>query len=376
MAETILELQDVSKSFGDYKAVTDVSLMIEKGEFIAIMGPSGCGKTTTLRMIAGLDTPTKGQIRLWNRDVSQDAPWERDTPLVWQNYALFPFMTVHRNVEFGLKQRGMPTRERAAKAEEWMTRMGIAQFSARMPGQLSGGQKQRVALARALATEPQILLLDEPLSALDPHLKVSMQAELVRLHRELGITFVCVTHSHSEAVAMADRVVIMNRGSVQQVGPPREIHRRAQNRFVAEFLGASNILDVTVSGRKGNEIVAESRFGILRIPAGGHPDFAPGHPLALVVATDQVELSRTPDQRNNQIHGRIATLEVLGASITAIVDVGHGTLLKSQLSSRDREADALAIGDEVYVSWSPNRGYIVAGEAETPTALPDRIAVR
>lgn len=359
MSVTILELDGVSKSFAKHQAVSNVSLSIQKGEFVALMGPSGCGKTTTLRMIAGLDAPSEGQIRLWGRDVSSDAPWSRDTPLVWQSYALFPFMTVRRNVEFGLKQRGMTARDRAAKASEWLTRMGISAFADRMPSQLSGGQRQRVALARALATEPELLLLDEPLSALDPHLKISMQTELVRLHRELGITFVCVTHSHSEAFAMADRVVIMDKGAVQQVGTPQHIHRRAENRFVAEFLGASNICDVTVSGVEGAEIVTQSILGTLRVADAG--DVAPrvGDAQTLVVAMDRIEITRTATTTTNQVSGRIATLEVMGASITAVIETEAGALLKSQLSSREMEADPLAIGDAVFASWQPASGYLV-----------------
>lgn len=359
MSVTILELDGVSKTFAKQQAVSSVSLTIQKGEFVALMGPSGCGKTTTLRMIAGLDTPSEGQIRLWGRDVSNDAPWSRDTPLVWQSYALFPFMTVRRNVEFGLKQRGMAARMRAEKAEEWLTRMGIAAFADRMPSQLSGGQRQRVALARALATEPELLLLDEPLSALDPHLKISMQTELVRLHRELGITFVCVTHSHSEAFAMADRVVIMDKGAVQQVGAPQAIHKRAENRFVAEFLGASNIIDVTVTGNDGHEITMDSPLGTLKTSASGQTVPDAGEKLALVVAMDRVEITRTAPSCDNQVAGRIATLEVMGASITAIIETEGGALLRSQLSSRDIEADPLAIGDPVFASWQPASGYLV-----------------
>lgn len=360
MSVTILELDGVSKSFDKQSAVSDVSISVQKGEFIALMGPSGCGKTTTLRMIAGLDAPTEGQIRIWGRDVSQDAPWRRDTPLVWQSYALFPFMSVRRNVEFGLKQRGMIAKDRAAKADEWLERMGIEAFAERMPHQLSGGQRQRVALARALATEPELLLLDEPLSALDPHLKVSMQTELVRLHRELGITFVCVTHSHSEAFAMADRVVIMDKGTVQQVGAPQQIHRRADNRFVAEFLGASNILDVKVLSADASGVTADSAIGRLRTQAPPPKLVQADDALSLVVAMDRVEIAKSSSGAFNQVPGRIAMLEVMGASITAIVETEGGVMLRSQLSSRDMENNPLVVGDTVVASWDPASAYFVA----------------
>jgi spermidine/putrescine transport system ATP-binding protein len=246
MTSAMLELDGLEKRFGNTVAVADVSFSVLKGEFVAIMGASGCGKTTTLRMIAGLDKPTAGEIRLWGRRLNDDEPWERDTPLVWQSYALFPFLSVRKNVEFGLKQRGLPAPARRAKADEWLARLGIAELAERSTDQLSGGQRQRVALARALVLEPEMLLLDEPLSSLDPHLRVRMQAELVRLHRELKITFIYVTHHQSEAFAMADRVVIMNEGRIQQIGSPQEIFRRPLNRLVAEFIGANNILPGTI----------------------------------------------------------------------------------------------------------------------------------
>ena len=200
-----------------------IDLEIAEGEFIALMGPSGCGKTTTLRMIAGLEEPTSGEVRLAGERVNERKPWKRDTPMVWQSLALFPHLSVRGNVEFGLKMRGLRAKERRARTLKWLEQVGIADFANRNIAQLSGGERQRVALARALVTEPQILLLDEPLSALDPHLRVRMQAEITLLQRRLGITFVYVTHNQSEAFAMASRVVIMDHGLIQQIGAPREV---------------------------------------------------------------------------------------------------------------------------------------------------------
>ena len=225
MSERLVEFDGVVKRFGDVTAVERMHLEIHKGEFLAIMGSSGCGKTTTLRMLAGLDTPSDGEIRLTGQRMNEVKASERDTPMVWQTLALFPFLNVIKNVEFGLKMRGLDAPARNKKAREWLERLEIEEFAERDISQLSGGQRQRVALARALVTEPEILLLDEPLSALDANLVVRMQGVLSRLQKELGITFVYVTHSQSEAFAMADRVVIMSKGRIEQIGTPKEVYR-------------------------------------------------------------------------------------------------------------------------------------------------------
>jgi spermidine/putrescine transport system ATP-binding protein len=218
MSKPLVVFDKVVKRFDDFVAVKQMDLEIGQGEFVAIMGPSGCGKTTTLRMLAGLEAPSEGEIRLDGRVMNDVKPHERDTPMVWQSLALFPFLNARENVEFGLKMRGMDAIKRRDKALTWLDRLGMSEFAERDISTLSGGQKQRVALARSLVTEPQILLLDEPLSALDAHLVIRMQSVLTNLQRELGITFVYVTHSQSEAFAMADRVVIMSNGEVAQVG--------------------------------------------------------------------------------------------------------------------------------------------------------------
>jgi spermidine/putrescine transport system ATP-binding protein len=357
MTATLLEIDRVAKRYGDQTVVHDVSLAITKGEFVALMGPSGCGKTTTLRMIAGLEKPDSGEIRISGRRVNDDPAWARDTPMVWQSYALFPFLSVRRNVEFGLKQRRTPAAERRRKAGEWMERMGIAQLAERSSSQLSGGQRQRVALARALATEPEILLLDEPLSALDPHLKVKMQSELVRLHRELGITFVCVTHSPSEAFAMADRVVIMNAGRMEQVGTPRDIYRRASTRFVAEFIGGSNLIEGSVR-RDGSGIgaIIDTALGSIRTADTGD---VTGDRATLVLAADRIAVSRLAQGRENEVGGRVATLEFVGSAVTVFIETAGGVELLAQLSSRDLDAMPLAVGDAVYASWPADAGHLL-----------------
>ena len=221
MSEPLVVFDGVVKRYGSITAVKHMDLTIDKGEFVALMGPSGCGKTTTLRMLAGLEQPSEGEVRIAGRVMNDVAAHERDTPLVWQSLALFPFLNVRQNVEFGLRMRRVDAPERRRRAIEWLERMGLKGFDDRRIDQLSGGQRQRVALARSLVTEPEMLLLDEPLSALDAHLVIRMQGVLTRLQRELGITFVYVTHSQSEAFAMADRVVIMGDGEISQSGLPR-----------------------------------------------------------------------------------------------------------------------------------------------------------
>ena len=359
MAAPMIEIDRVAKHYGEHVAVADVSFSIAKGEFIALMGPSGCGKTTTLRMLAGLDQPTAGEIRLWGRRLNDEAPWKRDAPLVWQSYALFPFLSVRKNVEFGLKQRGVAASVRKQKSDEWMERLGIAQFAERGVDQLSGGQRQRVALARALVLEPEMLLLDEPLSALDPHLRVRMQAELVRLHRQLGITFICVTHSHSEAFAMANRVVIMNEGRIQQIGTPQEIYRRAANRFVAEFVGGNNILAGTVQEVAGGKVTIAGPVGTVVAPAPQDRTLAAGEAVTLVVPADRIRLGAEAGQGGNEVPARITTVEFVGSSVTVFLETDGGAELNMQRSLHDMEATPLEVGQPVVARWSADEGFFV-----------------
>jgi spermidine/putrescine transport system ATP-binding protein len=256
----------VRKSYGDSVAVKHLDLEIARGEFVAIMGPSGCGKTTTLRMLAGLEAPSAGTIEIGGRVMNDVPAHQRDTPLVWQSLALFPFLNVRENVEFGLRMRGVSEPERRTRSLMWLERLGLKGFEKRRIDQLSGGQRQRVALARSLVTEPQMLLLDEPLSALDAHLVIRMQGVLTKLQKELGITFVYVTHSQSEAFAMADRVVIMDHGEIAQIGDPKEVYRTPRNRFVAEFVGRNNILAGRVEG--GVFTLGETRSPLPGAPTG------------------------------------------------------------------------------------------------------------
>lgn len=356
MSVVMLELDDLHKSFGESKAVDGVSLTVNKGEFIAIMGPSGCGKTSLLRMIAGLDTPTRGEIRLWKRRINEEPAWERDAPLVWQSYALFPLMSVQKNVEFGLKQRGVPKDRRIKKAQEWMERMGILEFAHRRTDQLSGGQRQRVALARALANEPEMLLLDEPLSALDPHLRIRMQAELVRLHRELNITFIYITHSQSEAFAMADRVVVMNQGKIQQVAAPQEMYKAPANRFVAEFIGGKNIFSGEL--RKGADGLRFSTAHREISVVDEHTD-AFDKPAYLVVPADRIELSSQPLGTGNEIRAQISTVEIMGSNATLHLESDAGEELQVQTTMRELDSNDFQVGTAVIARWQAQDGLLL-----------------
>ena len=348
MTDPLVILSGVVKRFGDFTAVHRLDLEIAAGEFIAIMGPSGCGKTTTLRMIAGLEAPTEGEVRISGRLMNDVPVHERDTPMVWQSLALFPFLNARENVEFGLRMRGIGGAERRRRAAQWLERLEIGELAERNVETLSGGQRQRVALARALVTEPQILLLDEPLSALDAHLIIRMQAVLTRLQRDLGITFVYVTHSQSEAFALADRIAIMSRGRIVQVGRPREIYRAPANRFVAEFVGRNNLLRGTSRGD-----VIETALGVF--PAACLP--AAGKPATLVVAADLVRISAAPSE--GAIPCTLISEEFVGATVTLFLEAADGTELKVQLTERALGDLNPHAGGRFHLSWPDDAGHVL-----------------
>lgn len=358
MSEPLLVLDKVVKRFGNHVAVDGVDLQITKGEFLAIMGPSGCGKTTTLRMIAGLELPSEGEIRLNGTRMNEFKPWQRDTPLVWQNLALFPHLNVLRNVEFGLKMRRVGGRERRDRAMNWLERMGLAQYANRNIAQLSGGERQRVAIARALVTEPEILLLDEPLSALDAHLRVRMQSEITQLQKQLGITFAYVTHNQSEAFAMASRVAIMNGGQIQQIGSPREVYRAPANHFVAEFVGSNNILTGTVCLSSNDRVTVDTKHGSFVVPT---PDPAPakGDVLELMISADLATVSDTAGEYENMITGELISEEFIGSVITLYIDIGESTVFRVQKQQHELDALGYTAGSKLFASWRPEDTYIL-----------------
>lgn len=368
MADTkpLVEFDSVSKHFGDFTAVDDVSFEIDRGEFIALMGPSGCGKTTSLRMLAGLETPDVGEIRIDGRRMNDVKANDRDTPMVWQSLALFPFLNVRDNVEFGLKMRGMDATGRRQKSQEWLEKMEIAEFATRDISQLSGGQRQRVALARALVTEPELLLLDEPLSALDAHLVIRMQQVLTRLQKELGITFVYVTHSQSEAFAMADRVIIMGEGRIAQLGTSKDIYRAPQNRFVAEFVGRNNIVSGSISKIDKSLITVDTPAGVFKTktPAGFRAGV--GSAISFSVSADFVTLhTKRPAAKagENSVEVTLISEEFIGSVVTLFFESADGTEFKCQLQERELGKVDLISGAGFFLSWPANRSHVLEDTA-------------
>jgi spermidine/putrescine transport system ATP-binding protein len=359
MTEALLVLDDVVKRFGEHEAVRGVSLEIARGEFIALMGPSGCGKTTTLRMIAGLEEPSEGEIRLNGERVNERKPWERDTPMVWQSLALFPHLNVVKNVEFGLRMRKVRGKERRERAMKWLDQVGIAHYANRNIAQLSGGERQRVALARALVTEPPILLLDEPLSALDAHLRVRMQSEITQLQRKLGITFVYVTHNQSEAFAMASRVAIMNEGRIQQIGAPRKVYRAPANRFVAEFIGANNIIAGRAETVNGGRIRMDTAHGHFEVAAPADRSIAQGDPVNLVVSADRVALPAEQAGHENAISGTVISEEFVGSVVTLYLDIGQDAVFRVQKQAHELDAIEIETGQTLSASWRADDTYIL-----------------
>lgn len=358
--DALVSFEGVVKRFGDFVAVQKMDFEIKRGEFLAIMGSSGCGKTTTLRMLAGLDAPSEGVIRLSGKPINDLPTWSRDTPMVWQSLALFPFLNVRENVEFALKMRGVGKAERRRRAEQWLDRMQIMEFADRNIAQLSGGQRQRVALARSLVVEPEILLLDEPLSALDAALKVRMQSVLKNLQRETGITFVYVTHSQSEAFSMANRVVIMSRGLIEQIGTPQEIYRTPRTKFVANFLGSSNVFAGTLKPGADGGMQIDSKAGRLAIGASGGGGVA-GQAATLTILDTKTHLSAAePPQGMNAVPVRVIGEEFVGATATIYLETPEGQEIRVQ-KGHDELADLqLEIGQSLFAWWRPEDGHLIA----------------
>jgi spermidine/putrescine transport system ATP-binding protein len=362
--DTLVSFEGVIKRFGSFVAVQKMDFEIKKGEFLAIMGSSGCGKTTTLRMLAGLEAPSEGVIRLSGKPINHLPTWQRDTPMVWQSLALFPFLNVRENVEFALKMRGVGKAERRKRAEQWLDRMQILEFSERNIAQLSGGQRQRVALARSLVVEPEILLLDEPLSALDAALKVRMQSVLKNLQRETGITFVYVTHSQSEAFSMADRVVIMSRGVIEQIGTPQEIYGAPRTRFVADFLGSSNIFTGKVHQASDDGVELDTPDGRISLTAGRATHLRQGDAATLTVLDTKTHLSvDRPAGRANVVPVRVIGEEFVGATATVYLETAKGHEIRVQKSHDELSGLPLDIGRELFAHWSPADSHLVSEAA-------------
>ena len=359
-SEPLVVFDRVAKRFGDSVAVEPMDLEIRKGEFLAIMGSSGCGKTTTLRMLAGLEAPSEGEIRLAGQRINDLPTWQRDTPMVWQSLALFPFLTVRENVEFSLRMRGVGKAERRQRADKWLERLQIGEFADRNVAHLSGGQRQRVALARSLVTEPEILLLDEPLSALDAHLKVRMQAVLSNLQRELGITFVYVTHSQSEAFSMADRVVIMSRGRIEQIGAPAgNLPLAADARSSPSSSAPRTSLPAGWPSRPAAAFWSKPRPAPSR--SERRPALRPGDEATFVVSDDRIQLSGTRPAAGNALEATVIAEEFVGATAIVHLEGASGQELRAQKSHDELARLTLSPGAKVWMSWGPEAGHVLPG---------------
>jgi spermidine/putrescine transport system ATP-binding protein len=352
-----VDLQSISKRFGNVTAVDSVSLSVMGGEFLTLLGPSGCGKTTLLRMIAGFELPDSGRIVLGGRDVSQLPPHRRDVTTVFQQYALFPHLNVFDNVAFGLRRRQVAREKVGARVGAALEMVRLSGLDQRRPGDLSGGQQQRVALARALVVEPRVLLLDEPLAALDLKLRRQMQIELKGLQRRLGISFLYVTHDQEEALTMSDRIVVMNAGRVEQVGRAEEIYERPQTEFVAGFIGLSNIIEGTVEEVTGP--ISVVRVGEARVGAQADT-VVPGERVRVLIRPEKISVMSVAAP--GTLSGKIDAATYLGESTQWLVTIDTGQILTVLEQNREPYQAAQArIGQTVSVSWEPESAVILKG---------------
>jgi spermidine/putrescine transport system ATP-binding protein len=359
----LLEVQNVTRRFGSMVAVDGVSLSIEAGEFFTLLGPSGCGKTTLLRMIAGFDAPDGGRIVLEGKDLTGVPPERRNVRTVFQSYALFPHMTVAANVAFPLKMARTPATQLSTKVDEALRDVQLEALAARYPHELSGGQRQRVAIARALVTHPALMLLDEPLAALDAKLREQMQIELINLQKEVGITFVYVTHDQSEALALSHRIAVMNHGRVEQLGEPSRIYSFPENRFVADFIGQCNILDATVQRVDGGAADVELA-GIGAARAVVESGLRAGARGALALRPEKVAINPSGQPRtggDNHLSGKVTDFLYLGDVTIYRVALASGQQIEAmRANSASGRARFFEVGDAVDVTWTVDAGHFLA----------------
>jgi len=360
-ARPYITFENVTKQFGDFTAVDNLSLNIYECEFFALLGASGCGKSTLLRMLAGFENPTSGRILLDGQDLSGIPPYRRPVNMMFQSYALFPHMTVESNIAFGLKQDGMPKDQIASRVAEMLKLVRLEQFAKRKPHQLSGGQRQRVALARSVAKRPKVLLLDEPLGALDKKLREATQFELMDLQQDLGLTFVVVTHDQEEAMTMADRIAIMDKGEVMQIATPAEIYEAPASRFVADFVGSVNMLEGTVASRTGNSVVLTGGSGA-QISVENAGEAETGAKVAFAIRPEKIKVSsrRPDDTSKNAMEGEIWDLAYLGDMTVYHIKLDDGQVVKaSALNSARVAEDQLTWSDRAWISFAPDAGVVL-----------------
>lgn len=370
MKQTLLSLRNLTKQFDGKKVLDSLDLEILDGEFITLLGPSGCGKTTLLRMMAGFEHADAGTITLSGQDLTHTPPENRPLNTVFQNYALFPHMSVFDNVAYGLKMEKRPKAEIQQRVKDALTMVQLEDFAKRKPHQLSGGQQQRVAIARAVIKRPKLLLLDEPLSALDYKLRRTMQVELKRLQRELGITFVFVTHDQEEALSMSDRVVVLKDGRIQQLGTPREVYERPANLFTARFVGETNFFPGRVDATNGDDTITVDVFGLKR--SFRKPDFAVtrGQELHVLLRPEDIRVLAPED--HDGVAGEVVERNYKGSTLDSVIHLQDGTeVLASEFFDEDDPAFDYRLGEPVRVSWVDGWEWLLPQEAAAEEASVD-----
>jgi len=356
----VIQLDHLSKRYGDFVAVNDVNFAIASGEFFAMLGPSGCGKTTTLKMIAGFEQPTSGRVMLDGVDVSAEPPYKRNVNTVFQQYALFPHMSVFDNVAFGPRSKKAKEHDVRRSVMEMLEVVRLVDFAQRKPAQLSGGQQQRVALARALVNYPSALLLDEPLAALDLKLREAMQIELKRIQREVGISFVFVTHDQSEALTMSDRIAVMRQGVVEQIGTPSEIYRSPASLFVAGFIGSANLLPGIVTSLDGADLVVKLEIGsTVKVAMGGRDIFSVGSKVSVMLRPERIHPTSSIPADGEGLEGVLTDLVFQGPTARLILRLANGTELIC-ITDASR-GTPVQLGDRTSVTWERDCGYVLAG---------------
>lgn len=355
MSKTIVSIMNVEKMYGENHVVKNMNMNIEEGEFLTLLGPSGCGKTTTLRMISGFELPTSGMIKVQGESVEKKEPYQRDVNTVFQNYALFPNMNVYDNVAYGLKVKKVPKAEIKERVTEALKMIQLEGFEKRRITQMSGGQKQRVAIARAIINRPKVLLLDEPLGALDLKLRKQMQIELKRLQKKLGITFIYVTHDQEEALTMSDRIAIINEGKIEQLDTPVEIYEHPKTKFVANFIGETNLLDAVVLEVNGDKAVIGTEVGKAMASINPDDDYAVNDGLSVSVRPEHMKFSKNPVE-GFSIKGIVKENIFVGNLIKMMITLNDGTEIRV---NRFDASDLAEPGDLVYLYWDLKKGVVI-----------------